>query len=147
MRLRATRWTQFFFHATMVHVEFGKMHRGGFTTLFKIIQPNLTLSTVVARKRAHGRSTLQVCQRGGWALFRLFLHLTMKERPRHVYSDLKPSKQIIAHKITYNRITSGFKVESWQHTTFWTARCDGEHSVACSANHVSYVLLCKDALY
>ena len=39
-------------------------------------------------------------------------HLTMKEFPRHVYSDLKPSKQIIGHKITYNVITSGFDVES-----------------------------------
>ena len=32
--------------------------------------------TVVSRKRAHGRSTSQVCQRGGWALFRLFPQLT-----------------------------------------------------------------------
>ena len=67
---------------------------------------------VVSRKRAHGRSTLQVCQRGGWVIFRLFPHLTTKERPHHVYSDLKPSKQIITHKITYNGITSSFEVES-----------------------------------
>ena len=43
-------------------------------------------------------------------------HLTMKESQRHVYSDSKaeskPSKQIIGHKITYSRITSGFEVES-----------------------------------
>ena len=32
-----------------------------------------------------------------------------RERPRH---DLKPSKQIIGHKIMYNGITSGFEVES-----------------------------------
>ena len=51
--------------------------------------------TVVLRKRAHGQSTLQVFQGGGWALFRLFPHLTTKECPRHVYSDLKPSKQIL----------------------------------------------------
>ena len=25
--------------------------------------------TIVSRKRAHGQSTLHVCQRGGWALF------------------------------------------------------------------------------
>ena len=37
-----------------------------------------------------------------YALSGLFLHLTTKERPRHVYSDLKPFKQIIGHKITYN---------------------------------------------
>ena len=72
----------------------------------------LLINTVVSPKRAHGRSTLQVCQRGGWVLFRLSPHLTMKERPRHVYSDLKHSKQIIGHKITYNVITSGFEVES-----------------------------------
>ena len=68
--------------------------------------------TVVSRKRAHGRSTLQVCKRGGWALFRLIPYLTTKERPRHVNSDLKHSKQIIGHKITYNGITSGLEVES-----------------------------------
>ena len=68
--------------------------------------------TVVSRKRAHGWSTLRVFQRGGWALFRMFPHLTMKEHPRHVYSDLKPSEQIVGHKITYNVITSGFEVES-----------------------------------
>ena len=68
--------------------------------------------TVVLRKRAHGHSTLQVCQRAGWALFQLVPHLTTKECPRHVYSDLKPLKQIIGHKIMYNRITSGFEVES-----------------------------------
>ena len=103
--------------------------------------------TVLSRKRDHGQSTVQVCQRGGWALFRLFSHLTTKERPRHVYSDSKHSKQIIGHKITYNGITSGFEVESWRHTTLWTARRDGEHGVARSAHHISYILLCKDALY
>ena len=39
-------------------------------------------STVVSWKNAHhGQSTLQTCQRGGWALFRVFPHLTMKEQP------------------------------------------------------------------
>ena len=55
--------------------------------------------TVVSRKRAHGRSTLLVCQRGGWALFRLFPHLTTKEHPRHVYNDSKPLKQIIGRNL------------------------------------------------
>ena len=45
------------------------------------------LATFVSRKSAHRRSTLQVCQRGGWVLFQVFPHLTMKERPCHVYSD------------------------------------------------------------
>ena len=62
--------------------------------------------TVVSRKSAHGQSTLQVCQRGGWALFRVALHLTTKERPCHVYSDLMPSKQIIGQTITYNEATA-----------------------------------------
>ena len=40
-------------------------------------------------------------------------HLTTKECPCHVYSNSKPlNKQIIGHKITYNRITSSFEVES-----------------------------------
>ena len=69
-------------------------------------------STTVSRKSAYGWSTLQVCQRGGWALFRMFPHLTTKGHPRHVYSNSKPSKQIIGHKITYNRITSSFEVKS-----------------------------------
>ena len=52
-------------------------------------------------------------------------HLTKKERPRHVYNDSKPSKQIIAHKITYNGITR------------WDT---GEYSVARGAHRISYVL-------
>ena len=46
-------------------------------------------TTVVSRKSAHGRSTLQVCQRGGWALFWVFLHLAIKECPCHVYMPSK----------------------------------------------------------
>ena len=53
----------------------------------------------------------------------------------------------IGHKIMYNGITSGFKVESLWHITLWTARCDREHSVVRSAHCISYVLLRKDALY
>ena len=73
----------------------------------------------------------------GGALFRLFPHLTMKERPHHVYSDTKPSKKIIAHKIMY----SGFEVKSWWHTTLRTAQRDSEHSVARGARCISYILL------
>ena len=36
-------------------------------------------STVVSRKGTHGRSILQVCQRGGWVFLRVFPHLTTKE--------------------------------------------------------------------
>ena len=39
--------------------------------------------TIVASwKSTHGRSTLQVCQRGGWALFQEFMHLLNHERAR-----------------------------------------------------------------
>ena len=87
-------------------------------------------------------------KRGGWALFRLLPHLTMKEHPRHVYSDSKPLKPKIGHKITYNGITSGFEAESWRHTTLWMPRWDaGEHSVTYGAHRISYVILRKDPLH
>ena len=49
--------------------------------------------------------------------------------------------------ITYNRINSGFQVESWLHTTLWIAPCHHEDGVAHGAHHISYVCLHKDALY
>ena len=65
--------------------------------------------------------TLQVCQRGGWAFFWVFLHLTMKEHPCHVYSNLMPSKQIF---VTFNGTTSRSKsspdstqCSGWHHVT------------------------------
>ena len=48
--------------------------------------------TIVLQKSAHGRSTLQVCQRVGWALFRMVLHLTMKEHLSHVYSNYRSAR-------------------------------------------------------
>ena len=45
-----------------------------------------------------GGAPYKSAKEGGGALFRLFPHLTTKERPRHLYSDSKPSKQIIGHK-------------------------------------------------
>ena len=71
------------------------------------------------RASAHGWSTVQVRQRGGWALFRMLPHLTMKEHlaMSYVYSDSMPSKQIIGQTIVYNGATSGFEVKAWQHTT------------------------------
>ena len=59
-----------------------------------------------------GGASYKSSKEWGWALFQLFPHLTMKEHPCHVYNDLKPSNQIIEHKITYNGIASSFKVES-----------------------------------
>ena len=93
-----------------------------------------------------GGATLQVCQRGGWALFRLFLHLTTKEPPRHVYSNSKPSKQILGHKIMYNGspVASKSSPDGTQHSERHDVT---PHSVARGAHRISYVLLRKDALY
>ena len=63
--------------------------------------------------------------------FWVFLHLTMKEHPCHVYSNLMPSKQII---VMYNRTTcsdskpspDGTQCSGWHHVTMiWcsSARC------------------------
>ena len=43
--------------------------------------------------------------------------------------------------ITCNGTTSGFKVESWWHTTLWTAPHHCEHGVACNAHCISYIHL------
>ena len=44
--------------------------------------------TIVSWMSARGWSSFQVCQRGGWELFWVFPHLTMKERPCHVLQRL-----------------------------------------------------------
>ena len=44
-------------------------------------------------------------QKGGWVLFSVFPHLTMKECPCHVYSDSMPLQQIIEQTIAYNWVT------------------------------------------
>ena len=108
-------------------LDVGHLFKNFWDTLYMIIQMSTALKrgwalfvcfhcyrnySSLTEKSTHGRSTLQVCQRGGWVLFRLFPHLTTKECPRHVYKDLKPSKQITGHKITYNGITNGFEVKS-----------------------------------
>ena len=62
--------------------------------------------TVVSRKSAHGRSTLQVCQRVGWALL------------YHVYSHLMPLKWIIGQTVSYNEATSEYVLVKlmWLHS-------------------------------
>ena len=67
-----------------------------------------TAFTVVSRKSAHERNTLQVCQSRRWVLFWVFRHLTTKERPCHVYSDLIPSKQIVRQIVEYKEINNGW---------------------------------------
>ena len=59
--------------------------------------------------------------------------------PRHVHSDSKHLKQIVAHKITYNGITSGFEVESWWYITLQMASCDSEHSLPCGCSYLCCV--------
>ena len=95
------------------------------------------LCTIVSLKSTHGRSTLQVCQREEWVLFRMVLHLTMKEHLSHVYSDSIHLKQIIGQTIMYNGTTSGFEVKSWQYTTLWTEPCHCELGVACGVHRIS----------
>ena len=43
-------------------------------------------STVASQKSAHERSTLQVCQRGGLALFQVFPDSTIKDCPCHMFT-------------------------------------------------------------
>ena len=42
-----------------------------------------------------------------------------KECPRHVYSDLKPSKQIIGHKITESPVASKSSPDNTQHSELY----------------------------
>ena len=70
----------------------------------------------------------------------VFLHLTIKERPRHVYRDSMPSKQII---VMYNGTTSGFEVLIAHNTLnsnmspwAWCSRC---------THHIIYICLRKNA--
>ena len=60
-----------------------------------------------------GRAPYKSAKEGDGCSFECFNpHLTMKERPCHVYGDSIPLKQIIGQTIMYNGTTSGFKVES-----------------------------------
>ena len=79
--------------------------------LLSLFYSNSLGNRIYRKKGPWAEHLTSLPKRGGGALFRLFLHLTAKERPRHVYSDSKPTKQI-AHRIMYKGITSGFKVES-----------------------------------
>ena len=55
------------------------------------------------------------------------------------------SKQIIGQRITYNKTTNGFEVESWWHTTLWMAPCHCERRLARGAYCIGYIHLCIDA--
>ena len=70
--------------------------------------------TVLSRKSAHGRCFLLSHQTGGWALFRVFPHSTLKERPPYTSSanyssdraasacESKPSQHIYIAGVTSN---------------------------------------------
>ena len=100
------------------------------------------LHTVVSWKSPHGWSTLH-CQKGRWALFWVFSHLTMKQCPCHVYSDLIPSKQTTGQTLMYNRAAGSFIVKPWQYTALWTAPWHCDHEVACTLQCISCVHLHK----
>ena len=106
---------------------------------FLLHQVNFYLYSYSHKRSSHGRSSLQVCQRRGWALFQVFPHLTTKEQPCHVYNVLMPPKQIIGQTITYNGAASGFKVKSWRYTTLWAAPCHREHGVTCGLHRISFI--------
>ena len=59
----------------------------------------------------------------------------------HVYSDSMPLKWITGQ--TNNRATSSSNIESWWHTTYWTAPHHHKHGIARGVHHISYVNLCK----
>ena len=61
-------------------------------------------------------------------------HLSANVRPCHVYSGSMPSKQRIGQTITCN---DGTNHSEWH----------SEHGIACTAHHINYVHLRKDALY
>ena len=72
--------------------------------------------TVLSRKSAHGRCILLSHQTGGWALFRVFPHSTLKERPplitytssaiaaieQQARRESKPSQHIYITGVTSN---------------------------------------------
>ena len=74
--------------------------------------------TVVLRKSTHGRITLQLRQRGGWALFSVLPLLTTKEHPCNDYSDSMPSKQLIGQTVctTEPPVTLKSRSDGTQHS-------------------------------
>ena len=68
-----------------------------------------------------GGAPYKSAKEGSGRSFDCFRILTTKEQPRHVYSDLKPSKQIIGHKITYNVTPAASKLspDDTQHSELY----------------------------
>ena len=73
------------------------------------------------------------------SLFGVFQHLITKQHLFHVSSNSMPLKQIIGQVITYIGTTTDFEVESWWHTTLWTAPCHSEHGVYSSRCVLHYL--------
>ena len=95
----------------------------------------------------HGWSTLQACQRQGWALFQVFLHLTMKERPyMYVYTNSLPTYLLISWTNDNIQQSCGpWKHKFWQHTTLWMAKRHREDGIASECGPISQ-LWCKATL-
>ena len=73
---------------------------------------NMKASTIVSWKSPHGQSTLQVYQRGRWALYQVLLHLSM---PMSCLQQLHALEAIIGLTIMYRGAASEFEVKSWRH--------------------------------
>ena len=72
----------------------------------------MNIHTIVSQKSAHRRSTLQVCQRGVWALFRLFVFNHWRAPTSCLqWLDLPKANNWTNNNVQQN--PSGFKVESW----------------------------------
>ena len=113
-----------FFHSTSVPLAVYITHHLGNTKMLPIFSSRMVLLGSklhictyhsLPKTSPWAEHLTSLPKRGGGRSFDSS-HLTTKECPHHVYSDskagLKPSKQIIGHKITYSRIASCFEVES-----------------------------------
>ena len=87
------------------------------TNLSFLVSPH----RLVSRKSTHGQSTLQISQTQGYTLFRVSPHLTTKEHPCHVYSDLTTANNWTEYNIQRNH---------HRHATLWTAPWHHEECVS-----------------
>ena len=56
-------------------------------TRYTVLHCTVYTCTVLSRKSAHGRCILLSHQTGGWVLFRVFPHSTLKERPPYTITS------------------------------------------------------------
>ena len=98
--------------------------------------------TLVSQKSTHCRSTLPVCQRGGWALFRVFTLFNHKKAPMsclHQFDALEAnnwtnSNAQWSHQRIWSRV---LMTHNTLNSTTSVHHC--EHGVARCVCHISYV--------